>query len=305
LSAGDRVAAVISVFNPPRDLPDRVARLAGQVELVVAVDDGSPQADPTVLDGLSRVATLVRLPANSGIAVALNTGITHAREAIEPDWLLTLDQDSELDEGFVARALETARRAQTAGLRVGAVTPESHNGRRIDMLRAKDEFRDGFDPMQSGTLISNAAAEHIGLLEEGLFIDAVDSEYTARLRRAGYRVIAGEGCNITHSVGQSRPMRVLGRRVRIGGNDLNVYYHSPFRVYYISRNSIRLTRKYLLSQPGWIAKRLMLETAFHGIRFVFGPNRRKLLLAFLSGTADGLCGRKGRIPAGVEKRINR
>lgn len=278
--------------------------MAQQVDLVVAVDDGSPRPDPEVFERLSKVATVVRLDANSGIASALNAGITHARQVASPDWILTLDQDSEIDQGFVEKALETARRAEKAGLRVGAVTPESHNGRLIDMLKAKDEFRDGFDPMQSGTLIRNSAAEHVGLLDEGLFIDAVDSEYTARLRQNGYRVIAGAGCNISHSVGESRPMRVLGRRVRIAGNEMNVYYHSPFRVYYISRNSIRLTRKYLLSEPSWIAKRLMLETAFHAIRFAFGPNRTKLFQAFIRGTMDGVCGRNGRIPPSVEQRLD-
>ena len=304
MASDDKVAAIISLFNPPPDLPERVERLAREVSLVVAVDDGSSNPDPAIFEQLEKSSTVIRLPDNAGIAAALNTGITAARDAIHADWYLTLDQDSELDEGFVAAALSTARRAEEAGLKVGAVTPESHNGRRIDMLPRRDEFSDGFDPMQSGTLFSRQAIDHVGLLEVGLFIDAVDSEYTARLRQEGYRVLAGEGCNISHSVGNARPMTVFGRRVRLAGNEMNVYYHAPFRVYYISRNSIRLTRKYLLSEPGWIAKRLALETAFHAIRFTFGPHRKKLFRAFLAGTADGLRGRDGRIPGPVEQKIN-
>ena len=299
----DSVVAVLSLFNPPAGVVDRVRRLRTQVDRVVVVDDGSPAPDESVLAALGEVADVVRLGENRGIAAALNAGIAHARSSSDPSWLLTLDQDSEIGGGFVANALATAARASASGVRVGAVTPESHNGFPIDMMRPQGGFREGFDPMQSGTLISSSAIDRAGLLDEGLFIDAVDSEYTARLRQHGYRVLAGEGCDLAHTLGQARPMTVLGRRVKLAGRELNIYYHAPFRVYYMARNSIRLSRKYLLSQPAWIGKRVALETAFHLIRFFFGPHRLSFIKAFVLGTRDGLLGRSGRIPDDVKARL--
>ena len=299
----DSVIAVLSLFNPPPGVIDRVRRLRPQVDAVVVVDDGSPAPDEGVLVALGEVADVVRLGENKGIAAALNAGIVHARRTSDPAWLLTLDQDSEIGSDFVVRALATARRASGSGIRVGAVTPESHNGVLIDMMRPQDGFREGFDPMQSGTLISAAALDEAGLLDEALFIDAVDSEYTARLRQRGYRVIAGEGCDLSHTLGQARPMKILGWRVKLAGRELNVYYHAPFRVYYMARNSIRLTRKYMLGQPAWIGKRVALETIFHLIRFTFGPHRLTFLKAFILGTRDGIRGRTGRIPEDVRAQL--
>jgi rhamnosyltransferase len=300
----DSVVAILSLFNPPAEVVDRVRRLQQQVDEVVVVDDGSPSPDESTFVQLADVAQVIRLGENKGIAAALNVGIRHARTLGDPAWVMTLDQDSEIGTGFVESALETAKRARRAGIRVGAVTPETHNGALIDMLPEKDGFREGFDPMQSGTLISASVLDHVGLLDESLFIDAVDSEFTARLRQQHYRLVAGEGCDLSHTLGQARPMKILGRRIKIAGRELNVYYHAPFRVYYMARNSVRLTRKYLLGQPTWIFKRLALESIFHLIRISFGPHRMALLKALVLGTRDGVLGRKGRIPAAIRDKLN-
>jgi rhamnosyltransferase len=304
LSQQDSVVAILSLFNPPAEVVNRVRRLQQEVDDVVVVDDGSPSPDEATFVQLADIAQVIRLGENKGIAAALNAGIQHARTLGDPTWVMTLDQDSEIRIGFVENALETAVRAKRAGIRVGAVTPESHNGSPIDMLPEKDGFREGFDPMQSGTLISASALDHVGLLDESLFIDAVDSEFTARLRQHRYRLIAGEGCDLLHTLGQARAMKILGRRVKIAGRELNVYYHAPFRVYYMARNSVRLTRKYLLGQPTWIFKRLALESIFHLIRITFGPHRMAMLKALVFGTRDGLLGRQGRIPAAIQDKLN-
>jgi rhamnosyltransferase len=304
LSQQDSIIAVLSLFNPPAEVVDRVRRLQQQVGYVVVVDDGSPSPDEATFEQLAGVAQVIRLGENKGIAAALNAGIQHARTLGDPGWVMTLDQDSEISTGFVENALATAERAKQAGIRVGAVTPESHNGSPIAMLPENDGFRQGFDPMQSGTLISAKALDHVGLLEESLFIDGVDSEFTARLRQQHYRLIAGEGCDLSHTLGQARPMKILGRRVKVAGREINVYYHAPFRVYYMARNSVRLTRKYLLGQPAWIFKRLALEGIFHLIRITFGPHRLAMLKALVLGTRDGLLGRQGRIPAAIQDKLN-
>ncbi|MGN7147998.1 glycosyltransferase [Arthrobacter sp. SAFR-179] len=304
MSQQDSVVAVLSLFNPPPEVIERVRRLRRQVDKVVVVDDGSPSPDEATFELLEDMAQVIRLEENKGIAAALNAGIQHARALWDPAWVLTLDQDSEIGDGFIANAQTTAERAKRAGIKVGAVTPETHNGTRIDMLPGNDEFGQGFDPMQSGTLISTSALDHVGLLDESLFIDAVDSEFTARLRQHGYSLITGDGCDLSHTLGQARPMKVLGLRVKIAGRELNVYYHAPFRVYYMARNSVRLTRTYLLSQPAWILKRVALESIFHLIRITYGPNRMLLLKAIVLGIRDGLLGRQGRIPADIQDHLS-
>jgi len=290
-----RVAAVISAYNPPSDLVEKVKRLADQVELIVVVDDGSPAADPAVLEGLEAAgAVVIKQGHNSGIAAALNAGIRYAAEK-SPDFFLTMDQDSELDPGYVATALGAYGKAIGQGIAVGMVCAESHNGAAVMLQKAGVPFAEAFDPMQSGTLIPAATFDAAGLLEEDLFIDCVDSEFTARIRELGLKAIVAPGCNITHSVGDSRPMLVGKWHVTGGGQKRFVHSHAPFRVYYITRNGLVMYKRYLPKQPVWVLRRIGLEVVFYGVRVVYGPHRARQVAAIAFGIRDAFAGRMGRI----------
>lgn len=292
-----RVAAVISAFNPPSDLVEKVQRLAAQVERVIVVDDGSPAADPAVYEALEAAgAVVLKQGENSGIAAALNAGIRYAADS-SPDFYLTLDQDSELDPGYVALALEAFDKATAQGVPVGMVCAESHNQLPVMLQKAGVEHPEAFDPMQSGTLIPAATFDAAGLLEEDLFIDCVDSEFTARIRDLGLKAIVAPGCNITHAVGEARPMRLGTWHVTVGGQKRFVHSHAPFRVYYITRNGLVMYKRYLTKQPVWVLRRIGLEVVFYGVRVVYGPHRARQVAAIVLGVRDALTGRMGRISA--------
>jgi rhamnosyltransferase len=98
-------------------------------------------------------------------------------------------------------------------------------------------------------------------------------------------------------------MVILGWRVRVGAKKISIYYHSPFRVYYITRNSIVMARTYFRTQPAWVLRRLYMEFQSHVVRFVFGPNRRKHAIAASHGVRDAFRHRMGRIDAGLAARL--
>lgn len=296
MSLPHRVTAVISAYNPPTELIAKVERLNRQVERIIVVDDGSPADVSDVLQELeSAGAVVLKQDANKGIAAALNTGIRYASDLAAPDFFLTLDQDSELDADYVDRALEVYQEAIAQGLTVGMVCAGSHNGLAVSLQNANEAFPEVFDPMQSGTLIPAATFEAAGLLEEDLFIDCVDSEFTARTRMLGLKAIAARRANITHAVGESRPMRLGKWHIEIGGQKRFIHSHAPFRVYYITRNSLVMYSRYITKQPLWVLRRFALDTAFNGIRIIYGPHRARQAAAMAFGLRDALSGRMGRI----------
>jgi len=296
------VAAVVSAYAPTEDLIQNIAWLKGYVDHVVVVDDGSPNNVDDVLAGIEELgATIVRLAENSGIAAALNAGIRHARALWAPEWLITMDQDSRFTGDYVAAALETARKSYRPET-VGVVAAQFHNGIRMPILR-DDLEPEVFDPMQSGTLIKSSVLDAVGYLDESLFIDCVDSDFNARIRKAGFRALAGIGCNLEHSLGNARPLRILGWHARIGTKRLNVHYHSPFRVYYITRNSAVMVRRYIRDQPRWVIRRIYMEFQSHAVRFVYGPDRRKHAVAFFYGLRDALTHRMGKIRPNLAERL--
>lgn len=297
------VVAVVSAYNPSDDLTENVRCLKSHVNRVIVVDDGSPQDVRNVLAAVEDLGvTVVRLAENSGIAAALNAGIKHARTLWNPEWVVTMDQDSRFDGDYINSALATARGSRDPNS-VAMIAAQSHNGANLPVLRDAVE-PEIFDPMQSGTLIRASTFDRVGYLNEELFIDCVDSEFNARVRNAGLRALAGVGCDLNHSLGHTRPLKVLGWRVRLNGRPISVHYHPPFRVYYITRNSIVMARKYFRKQPGWVLRRLNMELQSNIIRFVYGPERRKHGIAVFFGVRDAFASRMGRIDPDLSARLH-
>jgi rhamnosyltransferase len=296
------VAAVVSAFNPTAAAVENVRWLLRYVSHVVVVDDGSTADVAAVLAEIEAMgAVILSLETNSGIATALNTGIRAARERWSPEWVVTMDQDSRFTGDFIRHALESEKGSQNRET-VAMVCAQLHNGAPLPVLADVPET-EIFDPMQSGTLIRASVFDRLGYLDESFFIDCVDSEFNARARSAGLRAIAGQGCNLLHSLGDARPLRILGWHARIGQKRLFVHYHAPFRVYYITRNSLVMARKYFRHQPRWVIRRMTMEIQSLAIRLLYGPNRRKHVLATVNGIRDALRGRMGKIDEKLASRL--
>lgn len=295
-----RVVAVVAAYRPPQELVGMVEQLTAQVSAVIVVDDGSPPGSEQVLAELAGVgATVIVQPGNGGIAAAVNTGIATARESFDPGFVLTLDQDSRPASGYVAAAVECYRRARAAGLAVGFVTASYYGRVETPTQGSLAGFQLAFDPMQSGLVIPLRTLDAIGGLDESLFIDGVDSEFTARARRHGLEVLVGQGCELDHALGRREAAWFFGRQF----GRLQYNYHSPLRVYYIVRNGTILTARYWRSQPRWVLRRLGQEGLAHGMRLGLGRHRGRTLLAMLAGFRDAAAGRRGRVRPELARRL--
>lgn len=291
----DSVALVVSCYDPPANLVPRVKTWINEIGPIIAVDDASPSTDPTFWKKLTEVgAEVIHVEENSGIAHCLNLGIRRARTQYAPDWILTMDQDSEFGSEYVPNAL-AALSAVPDPNSVGMLCSSSQNGYRVRTWNRRREIPESFDPMQSGSLLRTSMLDDIGLLREDFFIDAVDSELNARARTHGWVLLAAPGCDLTHSLGQARPMIIMGCHAHWGRKPLFIYHHDPFRVYYMTRNTLVVAREYLHDQPAWVLCRLLAELEGHIIRLTFDPKRRENLVAVAHGLRDGALNRLGRI----------
>jgi rhamnosyltransferase len=303
--SGPVVVAVISSFRPPEAVLARYQALAGQVTAVVVADDGSGPDAEGVLGRLEALgADVVRRGTNDGIAVTLNAGITRARTHHGAQWILTLDQDTDLDPGYVGQLLATAREALEAGLPVGSISYAEQNGRPVARLGTAHGYDLAYDPMQSGLLLPVSTLDTVGGLREDLFIDWVDTEFNERVRAAGLLTIVAAGTNLDHSLGAMRRLTVLGRPLMRHGKQLSVAYHPPFRTYYMSRNAVLVARHSFSRHPRWTASRLAHDLIGHAARVVVGPQRRGHLVAIAAGALHGLRGRSGKIPASLLQHLS-
>lgn len=298
------VVAVIVTYHPARGaLAELLAALAGQVDRVVAVDNGS---DPATLAWLSGQDTdrfhLLPLGDNLGVAAAQNRGMGWARQQ-GADYVVLFDQDSLPAADMVARlraAVDThrARGDQVAAAGPRYLDPRQNNpppflrrrGLRIEYLPcpSADTVAEVDYLISSGCLIHLAALAEIGDMAEDLFIDYVDIEWGLRAQARGYRCLGVCGAAMRHDLGEP-PIRFFGRRVPV---------HSPLRHYYHFRNAIWLYRR------PWVPSAWKLADAWRLLRkYVFYSLFARPRLAhwgmMTRGLADGWRDRMGRYdPAG-------
>ncbi len=288
------VIGVMSVFNAPAGLADRVRQLREQLDGLVLVDDGSGS-----LHGFPDIAGVhcVILAENGGIARALNAGVHEARR-LDASHLLFLDQDSALPAGYVERLLRAIEGRASDTIAV----PDVVGGARGLVERRSGE---AFDPIQSGQLMRVDVFTRVGDFAETYFIDAVDSEFRVRARAAGVRFEQVEGADLVHSLGELVPIAICGRPLVLGGRRRHVVYHSPFRTYYMVRNSIALARDHGKGNGRWMLRRTLKMSEMVIGCALLAPDSAAQVRAIVAGTRDGLRRRGGRIPSGTLSRITR
>lgn len=214
---------------------------------VLVADDASPCTSDSPLRAVAAAgATVVRHRRNRGIARSLNDGLRHA-EAAGATWLLTVDQDSALGTGYLARLIEAADEAAAAlgpGM-VGAVAAggiADASGALGYPVTSVAGVSTTHEVIQTGTIWSVDALTALGGFDDSLGIDAVDAAACLALRGAGLRIVVAPGLEIQHRIGAGRQVRILGHDVLSSG-------HSPERRTTMVRNRLRLFPGELAQSP--------------------------------------------------------
>ena len=298
---GGAVCAVIVSFRP--DLPrlqKLVESVMAQADRVLIVDNGSAP------DALARMQSwvdgygvnLIELGENRGIAAAHNAGIRHAM-ANAFAYVLLLDHDSRLRPDCVAELRRASEHLTRSGVKVAAVGPEFHDettGRRAPFRRySRWGFRnivaaDRSDVIEtsvlisSGSLISCASLQSIGMMDENLFIDGVDWEWCFRAAARGYLLFGIAAAAMDHSFGDSG-VRVLWRTIPL---------HSALRHYYVYRNTVLMCSMPQVPASWKWHFSLQLAGRF-AIYMLLAPRRAERLRMVWRGLCDGLRGRGGRL----------
>lgn len=113
-----RLIALIAFRDEMRFLPGLFENLAGQVDGIVALDDGSTDGSDEFVRTQPVVLELLSVP--PGAQEELEDGrnhraLTEAAWEHEPDWLLGIDADERVERSFRARAEREIDRVERAG----------------------------------------------------------------------------------------------------------------------------------------------------------------------------------------------
>lgn len=299
------VSAVLVTYNPDMEaLHAAIQAVSGQVSDVFIVDNASSNfsfgwIDP-VQDQANTKLHLLRQEENLGIGAAHNIGI---RQAIEQGskFVLLLDQDSQVGPDMVVRLRSAYAMLNEKGFQVAALGPQyrdADNGMlsrfvKVGMFRfVHCGCEDNVSPIDadflvsSGSLMPVAALEAVGLMDDSLFIDHVDTEWCFRAKAKGLKIFGLCGAVMTHALGEQRK-EVWFFRKRI------VPFHKPFRYYYMFRNSVLLYRRGYMPWSWKLADMVRCLKMMIFFSWV-GENRLICLKMMCRGVIDGLRGISGK-----------
>lgn len=291
------VCAVVVTHCPDLAvLAEQLAALAPQVGHIVVVDNASPE--PRLRDFCAGHpgVTLLALPANRGLAYALNSGIDFAHTLAGVTRVLLMDQDS-VPAPDMVRRLVAAQAKLSAHGKVAAVGPRFRDAREstdASFVRIRFPFNrklhcDGRCTeircdflISSGCLVPLAVLDDVGGMDDALFIDNVDLDWCFRATAAGYALYGVCAAGLGHRLGDARR--------RIPGLPRGIVVHPPRRLYYMMRNRVLLYRR-AYTPRRWIAQdvpRLVIKFLLFAL--LIAP-RRKNLRCMLAGLRAGIAGR--------------
>lgn len=304
-----KILAIVLTYWPDLMVVQRsVAALCPQVEKILIVDNGTRWDAAALCTRLtaadqSRIEFLW-LEKNLGVGAGHNRGIRWAR-AHGFSHVLILDHDSVPGRDMVRHLCLAEDRLTREGVRVAAVGPryvDRYTGSvsgfvrlgpwRLRRVRC-DCGQDGQTLetdflISSGALISIATLDEVGEMNEGLFIDHVDTEWMFRARALGFRSFGACDAIMEHSLGTAT-MRFWF------GHWRTVPMHSPERHYYVVRNGVLLLRT-LHRPPHWLQNGIVRLFYVMGVFLAFAPHRRRRMRLMLRGLWHGLRGVTGPMP---------
>ena len=286
-----KIAAIIVSYNS-----EKVFRcyesIKEQVDLTIIIDNGTKDKD--IISKLGKTASeenklkVILLGENLGIAAALNKGAFYAKDN-GFDWILTLDQDSEILQGSVAKIMTDFNSLEDSTKEKCAIVSYNYKRRSIDPITDTEENPEKFKKVKilitSGNIIKISVLDKIGCFNEKLFIDQVDHDLNFRLRKNGYILLQSNYYAIIHEMGT-----IENKRGHITSS------HSPIRRYYISRNSVYILKKYFFFEPDFVLNLFIKTVLVYGILRVILFEKEKLqkLKYICIGIFDGIFNRFGK-----------
>lgn len=182
----------------------------------------------SAIDPPSRmVMTLIRNERNYGFAEGNNIGMRFALSTLDPEYILLLNNDTVVDQGFLSELVAVGESNKRFGIIGPKILYYDFNGRsdviwyaggRIDPLRewvfyhlgVGEEDRGQYDSVAETEWCTGAAfllkkeLARVALLNPAYPFGSEDVEYCMNARKRGYKVVYVPSAKVWHKVGASR-----------------------------------------------------------------------------------------------------
>lgn len=284
-----KVAAGIVLYEADiHRLEKNINAILPQVEYLMLFDNGSSNYNEIVkkFDHFDNVH-FIDSKQNMGIAFALN-GLTSTAMNLGYDWICLLDQDSICADNLIEEYSKVLHIE-----RLGLITPvivdmNKHQDHR-NVSKSSESYSIIQRSITSGSLLNISLWQKLGPFENAYFIDRVDTDYSKRLLVNGYLQIKCLNTHILHEIGKAEKTVLHFIYKLLPNNHTQAWAfrtnHSPLRIYYRTRNTIWLAKKYRRYFNPLSGYLQVFYDAFRTM--IIEKNKAKVIQSIYKGIKDG------------------
>jgi len=232
----------------------------------------------------NRKLILIKNEKNYGFTEGNNIGMRYAMKALNPDYILLLNNDTVVDKRFLDELIKIGGSDEKIGI-VGPITylykksdvvqetggkMSMWSGRRKHVIKTNNNKTEVDFVSGVCLLIKEEVAKKVGLLDKEYFAYIEDIEWCTRVRKQGYSILSVSSSYIWHKGSAST-----------GGK------YSPTVLYYITRNNFLFIKKYtkLYHLPSFLIISGYYFTKRLAISFIENPEKAK---SMIKGMIKGL-----------------
>lgn len=294
------ICTITVTFHPDiSKLSEQISHIPSTCTKII-VDNGS---SPEIIEEIKLIlqftnnSFLIENNENLGLGRAINKGATFAKKLKkQPKYLLLLDQDSIPRKNSIEVLLNAFLNLKHNAINVGCVGPNlidektnlSHGFHQATTLRWKRLYpnTNDYNFIQcatingSGTLVPLNTFNELGGLDENLFIDHIDTEWSFRLTSKKYELWGVPQAVFTHNMGE---------------NSLRFWFfgwkvwpvRSAFRHQYLFRNAVLLLGRDYIPKVWkfWAILKLLMTFVIVGI---YDKNRLQQIRNMVLGIIQGI-----------------
>ena len=236
-----KLAACVVLYNPDDTIFENILTYGNYVDKLIVIDN-SLKKNNFLIDKLSEVfeSKLIYINNNDnlGIATALNQACDKAIE-LQFKWILTMDQDSSfINFDHYKKCLEKVQNVNNIALLAANTDKEGYST--CDINECSCNYReDKFSVITSANIVNLEYFEEIGRFNDKLFIDMVDYDYCLRINIKKFKILYFPDVFVEHKLGEVHLRTNIFTRKKKYKTE-----HNAQRAYYISRNSLYLSKNY-------------------------------------------------------------
>lgn len=270
--------AGVVTFNPDLEsLQHNLKCLKKVVQSIVVIDNDSNKKDMVCLLCEKLEIQYIQNDRNMGISKALNQMMNYAK-VNGYDWVLSLDQDTVVPENILFDYRKLFKKLESA--KIGMFCPAViEKNTKKNVVRGKGEYSYVKRCITSATMTNVEAWIEVGGYDEQLFIDYVDYDFCAKIRKRDYYIIQSNSTFIEHELGESELRYFLFFKVRVSN-------YSSFRKYYITRNLLVYIKRHCSFVEGIIEYIRLFRFILYTI--LYEKNKKEKMQAIKKGIRDSL-----------------